>query len=109
MKASGAVTKSRRVMSTSSGFGPSSAVGVIGSSAMPQIGQDPGPSRTISGCIGQVHLTPGAGAAAGFAEVARHGHARGDDRRGRGPPAGSAFRYFAGSAANFVRQPFEQK
>src|SRR4029434_6356800 len=27
-----------------------------GSSAMPQIGQDPGPSRMISGCIGQVHL-----------------------------------------------------
>ncbi len=66
MSASGAVTISRRVMSTSSGFGPSSAVGVIGSSAMPQIGQDPGPSRTISGCIGQVHLTPGAAVGAGF-------------------------------------------
>ena len=65
------MTQSRRVMSTSSGLGPSSAVGVIGSSAMPQIGQDPGPSRTISGCIGQVHLAPGAGAAAGLAEVAR--------------------------------------
>ena len=33
----------------------SAAVAVIGSSAMPQIGHAPGPSRTISGCIGQVH------------------------------------------------------
>ena len=29
----------------------------IGSSAMPQIGQLPGASRTISGCIGQVYST----------------------------------------------------
>ena len=45
----------RRVKSTSSGFGPRSPVGTpIGSSAMPQIGQSPGPSCTISGSIGQV-------------------------------------------------------
>ena len=31
------------------------ALGIIGSSAMPQIGQVPGASRTISGCIGQVY------------------------------------------------------
>ena len=30
-------------------------VGIRGSSAMPQIGHEPGSSRTISGCIGQVH------------------------------------------------------
>jgi hypothetical protein len=41
-------------MSMSSGF-LSSIVTVRGSSAMPQIGQLPGASRTISGCIGQVH------------------------------------------------------
>ena len=53
--ASGTATiQKRRVMSTSSGLGPSSAVATIGSSAMPQIGQVPGASRTISGCIGQV-------------------------------------------------------
>ena len=46
--------QNRRVMSTSSGLGGSSAGTVIGSSAMPQIGQSPGSSRTISGCIGQV-------------------------------------------------------
>ncbi len=44
----------RRVMSTSSGFGPSSAEIVIGSSAIPHFGHAPGPCWTISGCIGQV-------------------------------------------------------
>ena len=38
--------QNRRVMSSSSGFGVSSAVIVRGSSAMPQIGQAPGASRT---------------------------------------------------------------
>ena len=46
--------QNRRVMSTSSGFGPPSAVMDSGSSAMPQIGQFPGPSWRTSGCIGQV-------------------------------------------------------
>jgi hypothetical protein len=53
--ASAALTQSRRVKSMSSGLGPSSPVITAGSSAMPQIGQAPGPSRMISGCIGQVH------------------------------------------------------
>ena len=39
------------------GVGAFPAAGVIGSSAMPQIGQLPGPLRTICGCIGQVHWT----------------------------------------------------
>jgi hypothetical protein len=44
------------------GDGPSPSVGVIGSSAMPQIGQLPGPGRWTSGCIGQVQIAPsGAG------------------------------------------------
>jgi len=42
----------RRVKSVSSSLG--SSEGSIGSSAMPQIGQAPGASRMISGCIGQV-------------------------------------------------------
>ena len=42
----------RRVMSTSSGFGPSSAEMVIGSSAIPHFGQAPGPCWTISGMHG---------------------------------------------------------
>ena len=44
----------RRVMSASSGFGPASAVTSNGSSAMPQIGQLPGPTWRTCGCIGQV-------------------------------------------------------
>ena len=46
--------QNRRVMSASSGLGPVSAVMLSGSSAIPQIGQAPGPSCRISGCIGQV-------------------------------------------------------
>ena len=46
--------QNRRRMSISSGLGWSAALTVIGSSAMPQTGQSPGPSWTISGCIGQV-------------------------------------------------------
>jgi len=50
-----APTINRCVKSTSSGSGPDGAAdGLIGSSAMPQIGQVPGPSCTISGSIGQV-------------------------------------------------------
>ncbi len=44
-----------RLMSASSGFSSSSSDAVSGSSAIPQIGQLPGPSRMISGCIGQVY------------------------------------------------------
>ena len=85
---SAALTQKRRVKSTSSGFGPSSPVGTpIGSSAMPQIGQEPGLSRTISGCIGQVYCVPfGIAAAAGR------------------PPS-----YVSGAASNFCLQPAEQK
>ena len=36
-------TQNRRVMSASSGLGPVSAVTMTGSSAIPQIGQEPGP------------------------------------------------------------------
>ena len=44
----------RRVMSASSGLGGASRLATSGSSAMPQIGQLPGPTWRISGCIGQV-------------------------------------------------------
>src|SRR5690606_16643157 len=79
----------RRFMSRSSGLGPSPALGVIGSRAMPQIGQAPGPSRTISGCMGQVHLAP-AGAVGGAWTV---------------PDAGSGgLRYWPGFASNLLLQ-----
>src|SRR5664279_686080 len=51
----------RLVMSFSSGF-DSSAVTSRGSSAMPHIGQLPGPGRTICGCIGHVYSVCLAGA-----------------------------------------------
>ena len=64
-----AAVQKRRDMSRSSGVSCSapSRVTVRGSSAMPQIGQLPGRSRTISGCMGQVHsaAAPGRGAGAG--------------------------------------------
>ncbi len=82
-------TQSRRVMSSSSGLGSLRALGISGSSAMPQIGQEPGACCRISGCIGQVKIVP-----SGIGAV---------DWRAAGS------RYFAGSAANFVRQPPEQK
>src|SRR5512143_520955 len=47
--------QNRRVMDMSSGFSSSASDTVLGSSAIPQMGQLPGPSRTISGCMGQVH------------------------------------------------------
>ena len=50
----------RRVMSASSSFGPCSSETSAGSSAMPQIGQLPGPTWRISGCMGQVKMVPGA-------------------------------------------------
>ena len=49
-------------MSANSGF-VSSLVTSRGSSAIPQIGQLPGPDRTISGCIGQVYSVRDAGGA----------------------------------------------
>ena len=51
---SGRVHQKRRLKSRSSGFSSSSRLGISGSSAMPQIGQVPGPCWRISGCIGQV-------------------------------------------------------
>src|SRR6516162_5683360 len=52
---SATVIQKRRLMLRSSGFASSCVVTVRGSSVMPQIGQLPGPGRTISGCIGQVY------------------------------------------------------
>jgi len=57
------------------------AVGVIGSSAMPQMGQLPGASRTISGCIGQVHFTPDAGG--GRRRASSRGRTRGTHLQSR--------------------------
>jgi hypothetical protein len=60
---------------------------------MPQIGQSPGASRRISGCMGQVQMVAPASAVTLTAAGA--------------DAAGS--RYFAGSAAKRSRQRAEQK
>ncbi len=52
---SATLIQKRRVMSASSGFSSSATMASRGSSAMPQMGQEPGPGLTISGCIGQVY------------------------------------------------------
>ena len=58
--ASAVLIQKRRVMSISSAFSSSAPVAVMGSSAMPHLGQEPGSSRTISGCIGQVYCVAAA-------------------------------------------------
>jgi hypothetical protein len=65
--------QNRRAMSTSSGSGPSTALTVRGSSAMPQIGHDPGASRTICGCIGHVHSVRGPEGASGSSAMPHFG------------------------------------
>ncbi len=81
-----ALTQNRRRMSVSSGFSSSSTVTVRGSSAMPQIGHEPGSLRTISGCIGQTYsVRVGAGAATSGSSIMPHlGHAPGDSCRTSG-------------------------
>src|SRR5688572_26478157 len=85
-KDSPALIQKRRVMSTSSGLGVSSRVAVLGSSAMPQIGQEPGSSRTISGCIGQTYSVrvAGAGNVSGSSAMPHFGQAPGLDSRTSG-------------------------
>jgi len=82
---SAAENQKRRFMSRSSWLSSSSGESAFGSSAIPQMGQVPGASRTISGCIGQVYA-PTLGVAAGGAS---------------GCPAG---RYLDGSLAKRSRQ-----
>src|SRR5689334_770546 len=89
-------TQNRRVMSASSGLGPESAVTRTGSSAIPQIGHEPGPGRRISGCIGHVHSeTSPLGAGVAVEHVAWYPR----------PPGWLR----AGSASNLDWQSAEQK
>ena len=77
-------TMNRRVMSRSSVLSSGSPVMVRGSSAIPQIGHEPGWGRMISGCIGHVYSTP----FVGF---------------GGSTGAGGGATYAAGLAVNFSR------
>ena len=82
-------------MSSSSGF-RSSSVTARGSSAIPQIGQAPGASRTISGCIGHVHSVLVTGAATtGSSAMPHFGQAPGPFWR----TSGSIGQVYSASAA----------
>ena len=70
----------RRVMSSSSSFGCSSSEMCTGSSAIPQIGHEPGPICRISGCIGQVYSASGSAGA----ECLAAGHTGADELFGTG-------------------------
>ena len=92
-----ALTQKRRVMSLSSASSsPPSADATMGSRAMPHFGQLPGPSWTISGCMGQVYfpLPRGCPPSGTLPESCWTGS----------PPPGSAWVYFSGSDRNFVAQ-----
>src|ERR1035441_9934136 len=79
--ASAMLIQSRLVISASSGL-ESSTVTSRGSSAMPQIGQEPGALRTICGCIGQVYSVCFAGAGAvDLSSVMPHFGQRSEERR----------------------------
>ena len=79
-------TQNRRLMLISSGLTSSSKVTVLGSRAIPHMGQKPGSGRTISGCIGHTYsvLTEGAEGAAGSSTIPHLGHAPGLDSRTSG-------------------------
>src|SRR3954464_5585565 len=114
----------RRVMSRSSGFS-SSAITDIGSRAIPQMGQDPGSSRTISGCMGQVHFVfDGIGGISGSSAMPHFGQAAGLSETTSGSmgqiyfvplatggagAADSRCKYFSGLALNFDSQLGLQK
>src|SRR3972149_1055728 len=117
---SAAQTQNRRVIDSSAAFGNSTAPETTrGSSAMPQIGQSPGPRWTICGSIGQVYSTPASaddedgededagGCATGGAEACTCGEPRIGNEMPEG--CGRGARYFSGEAANLSAQPRQQK
>src|SRR5207237_4494949 len=102
-KVSAAPIQKRRVMSRSSELSSAEPAEIVrGSKAIPQIGQSPGRSRTISGCIGQVYSVPLD--AFGFAASLPSGESVTVARL-----AGPGSKYAAGFASNFFRQLGLQK
>jgi hypothetical protein len=124
-----ALIQNLRIMSRNSGFSSSALVVMVrGSSAMPQIGQNPGAVRTICGCMGQVYsvrvglegnfgsnVMPQLGHGPGFGSRTS-GHMgqtyafEGEGAMGTGEDLGApsvtspsdfGFRYCSGSASNF--------
>src|SRR5258707_15576969 len=81
-----ALTQNLRRISTSSWFSSWSRETVRGSSAIPQIGQEPGASRIICGCIGQVYsiFSFGAVTVTGSSAIPHFGHEPGFGARTSG-------------------------
>ena len=92
--------------STSSGFCSSSTLTVLGSRAMPQIGQDPGASRTISGCMGQVYsvFVTGSAATTGSSAIPHFGQSPGPCWRTSGS-IGHVYSFEAGLRAAPAEAP----
>src|SRR5215469_12020464 len=74
----------RNLISRNSGFSFCREVKVRDSSAMPQMGHDPGWDRTISGCIGQVYSVPAVAGNSGSNAMPQDGQAPGLDSRTSG-------------------------
>lgn len=79
-------TRKRSRMDCSSGSGGSSASTVRGSSAMPHLGQLPGPFFTTSGCMGHTYSTRDSwtGSVSGSSAMPHLGQAPGCDWRTSG-------------------------
>src|SRR6185437_7612267 len=92
-KAGPRLIQNRLDISRSSGFGRSSNVTILGSKAIPQIGQAPGSVDTTSGSIGQMYSTLEPGGA----------------RVGVVMRWSGGIRNAAGSWRNLAKQPAEQK
>src|SRR6266853_4696600 len=71
------LTQNRRLISRNSGLSSSTAAALRGSSAIPQIGQEPGRLRTISGCIGQVYSVRRTATDSGSSDIPQDGQAPG--------------------------------
>jgi len=76
----------RRIISFNSGLDSVSSDTVLGSKAIPQIGQSPGSSLTTSGCIGQTYsvFTFGMAGATGSRAIPQCGHDPGPSWRTSG-------------------------
>ena len=93
----------RLVIARNSGFSSAAVATLRGSSAMPQMGHDPGSPRTISGCIGQVYsVRVGASGSSGSRAMPQEGHAPGLLSRTSGHMGQTYIAEAAGLGADWV-------
>src|SRR5712692_7796312 len=106
-----ALTQKRRRIESYSGSASTPAKMSKGSSAMPQMGQLPGPNRMISGCIGQVYrfFSPSDAASDAVVPECSIAPCPGGAEPWSISAAPGAARNFSGSREKRSAQPFEQK